>query len=1006
MTTFFRLLSRAAIALGGVVMLQACDDKIVAPVQPRIRLLEVFPNPATVRVNEDLVMVARVSADSGADLSLTWQSSDPRRVSVTSSGILRGVSVGPAVIIVQSDADPEFSSVIGVTVLPAYTGVTAITTSPAVVALLPGQRQAVTATVTADPGVSRAVRYSVDNPAVATVSADGLLTGVAIGSARLTVRSVVDTAVQTSVPITVRAPTGARVSIQAITSRSTNLPVDLNSVQGQVDVLVNLEPGEATLSRLDLVVTNNGRDTVVASQTFSATQAVAAFATGVHASINAAVVVQSFRTDAFDAGVGTVYFRNGATTIKAVAVDITTAGTTQQSASSSVVANLNNLDGFVTQVRPLSTTGTPSALDPAGRRWLQAGRGLVFTTTPVLFSNRLLGARTMSFPGQAPRASVTSTSTGVSVDTLRLPADYVGANAGESYINGELPSVQASDAGGNLIPLVPALLGGSGGGIMNVQPSFTTGIRLEGIRVDNAPPPAATLVLTSDRGNSNNWVNGSYPFAAGLQNLTQDAGVGLRGGTASLTAQSAEVAFLAVAAGETDTTEVTTGASLAATNSNLSYQLFARYSDRLGNVRLIALTGIGAHPGTRFGVDLLPPTLRYSTGTLIGRTLITTNSDSIFNSNSGGAGHRAFAVEAIDDRSGLPSGRVAVTLRRFAQPNPANSFAGTYTCVIGTGAACDPVFRSYEATPLADDYRRTSVLVDDSTGIEGYYLFAATAQDQAGNVSTPRTKKALIDHGTDVSAPAMTGLGVSGVFRGNEPAAFVALATDNIELRSGGLLVRYPNLPGASQMLAYGTPFGGATTIGIAFDSLLTSPIAGTHPAFTIARFIRSLEVVDTLDRPPTGAQVTVKPNGANAWVTDFAFGGAPSTLPANITIVPGSVQSAPSSPVYAGNAGTQLELQTWKRAGTSGLRFEAIGPSGQIAPPFSRVIIARLENTGLTVNAQAWRVIGEVGSPVGFDNGLRRVWSWDFGGLGSGSYLAIGINAAGDGLVTRVVTP
>ncbi len=411
------------------------------------------------------------------------------------------------------------------------------------------------------------------------------------------------------------------------------------------------------------------------------------------------------------------------------------------------------------------------------------------------------------------------------------------------------------------------------------------------------------------------------------------------------------------------------------------------------------------HPRTRFGVDKKTPTLRYSAGTLIGRTLISANSDSIFTTNTTGTGHRAFAVEAIDDRSGLPSGRVAVTVRRFAQPNPANSFTGTFTCVIGTGATCNPAFRNYD-TVLPDDFRRTSVLVDDSTGVEGYYLFSATAQDQAGNISTPRTKKALIDLGTGVSAPAMTGLGVSGVFRGNESASFVALATDNIELQAGGLLVRYPNLPGASQMLAYGTPFGGATAIGVAFDSLLTSPIAGTHPAFTITRFIRSLEVVDSLDRPSSLALASVKPNGANAWVTDFAFGGAPSTLPANITIVPGSIQSSNSLPVFAGNAGTQLEVRTWSRFGTSGLRFDATGPSGQIAPPFSRVIIARLEATGLTVNTQAWRVIGEVVAPTGFDNGLRRVWSWDFGGLGSGDYVAIGVNLAGDGLVTRVVTP
>ncbi len=587
MTKFFRLLTRSATVLGGVVMLQACDEKIVAPVAPRIRRLEVFPNPATVRVGEDLLMVARVLADSGANLALTWQSSDPRRVSASSTGIIRGVAVGPAVIVVQSDADPEFSSVIPVTVIPAYTGVSAVAASPVLVTLLPGQRQSVTATVTADPGISRAVRYSVDNPAVATVSADGVLTGVSAGTGRLTIRSVVDTAVQTSIPITVRAPTGARVSIQAVTSRSTNLPVDLNNVQGQVDVLVNLEPGEATLSRLDLVVTNNGRDTVVASQTFTPAQAAQAFATGVNNAVSGAVVVQSFRTDAFDPGAGTVSFRNGATTIRAVAVDISASGATQQSSSSSVAGNLNNVSGFIVQVRPLSNTGVPSALDPAGRRWVQAGRGLVFTTTPVLYAPRILGARTISFPGNAPIASVTATVTGVSVDTLIMPLSYSGPNSGDSYVNGELPTVQASDAFGNQIPLVPALAGGSGGGVMNVQPSFTTGLRLEGIRVDNAPPPAATLVLTSDRGNSNNWVNGSYPFAAGLLNLVQDPGIGLRGTSSAVTPQSAEVTFGAVADGQSDTTEVTTGSSLAPSNSNLSYQLFARYADRLGNTRVV-----------------------------------------------------------------------------------------------------------------------------------------------------------------------------------------------------------------------------------------------------------------------------------------------------------------------------------------------------------------------------------------------------------------------------------
>jgi hypothetical protein len=985
--------------------LSACDEPIVAPPTPRVRSVEVFPNPATVRVDEDLVMVMKVAADSGADMTVNWRSSDPRRVSITQTGIMRGLSVGPAVVTVQSKDDPSISVAVPVNVMPKYTGVTSISVSPAVIALIPGQTQPVAATMVVDPGISRAVSYTVDKPAIATVSAEGLVTAVSVGTASLTVRSRADTSVLATVPITVRAPTGARVSIQAITSQRTNQPVDLLNTQGQVDVLINLEPGEARLSRLDLVVNSNGRDTVVASQSFTASQATAAFATGVQGNVSAATIVQSFRTDAFDASTGRVFFTNGPATIKAIAVDVTPTGTTQQSATSSIAAVLNNPDGFVMQVRPLSSTATTSALDRAGRRWIQAGRGLAITTTPVLFSRRLLGSRTITFPGTSSTgASVLSTASGVSVDTLRLPPNYVGPTTGIGYANGELPAVTASDAGGNPMTLVPALASGEGAGILNLQPTFTTGIRLEGLRIDNAPPPRLTLALTSTRGNTNNWINGEYVFADGLDSLSADIGVGLRGTLATPTPASAEVAFLAVGGSLTDTTEVVNGAGLAPTTSNLAYKLLVRYADRLGNTQTDSMIGRGAHPGTRFGVDNTPPTIRYATTLVAGRTLVTANSDSVFASNASGAGRRVFGVEAIDDVSGLPSGRVAVTLRRFAQPNRANDYTGTYTCLIGTGASCEPVFRSYE-TLLSDDYRQMSVLVDDSTGVDGYYHFSATVQDQAGNVSGTIRKRILIDAGTGAAAPSISGLGVSGVFTGNEPAAFIALASDNVELRSGGLLLRYPTLPGETQLLAYGTPNGGAISLGTAFDSLLTSPIAGTHPAFTVPRFIRTMELVDSLDRPPTSAAANAKPNAATAWVTDFAVGGSPASLATEAPIVAGAVQSPSRAPVFAGNSGTANELTTWARAGSSGLRFDAVGPSGQIAPPFTRVIIARLEDTALTGTPRAWRVVGELTSPSGSDNGLRRVWSWNFGFLGSGQYVAIGVNAAGDGLISRVVS-
>jgi hypothetical protein len=562
----------------------------------------------------------------------------------------------------------------------------------------------------------------------------------------------------------------------------------------------------------------------------------------------------------------------------------------------------------------------------------------------------------------------------------------------------------ASDASGNIMPLVAPLTNGDGGGVLNAQTTFSSGVRLEGIRVDNAPPPAPILSISNAQRNSNNWVNGAYQFASGLTNLAPDPGVGLPGTAGTPTVASANVQFFVGSPSDPDTVQAITADQLLPSTTNSEYSVEAVLSDRLGNVRRVGLTPTSSHPGTRFGVDKAPPTLRYTQGSLTGLTLVSTNSDSVFTSATGGLGPRVYAVDVIDDRSGLPNDRVAITVTRFAPPNPTGTFTGTTTCLVGSGASCTPAFLPFESV-LPDNFRQLTVPVDGGSGLEGYFTFTATAQDQAGNISAPRSKRALIDAGTGESAPFMTGLGVSGVLIGGDSARFLALATDNVELARGGIVVAYPNLLGASQILAYGTPTLGGRSIGTKFDSLLTTPIAGAHPAFTVANFIRGLEVVNVSDEPQAYPGVSAKPNAANAWVADFAFGGAPSTLAANIPIVAGSVQSPGANPGFLSGVGTPRELQKWRRvAGVSGLQFEAVGPSGQTVSPFARVLLVRLQPSGLTVNPMVWQVLSEITIPLGTDNGLRRTWTYNFGSLGSGEYMAIGVTASGDAISTRIV--
>jgi hypothetical protein len=1013
-----KALKAAVVGSSLIVVAGSCGDTITEPnLGPQVRMLQVFPNPAVVRVDEALVMVVTMAADSGANTALTWTSADPRRVSVSETGIITGVSVGPAVVTVQSVGNPALFAAVPVTVTPAYTGVHRISASPSSLTLIPGQTQAIAAVVDADSKVSRDVRFEIDSTSVATVTTAGLVTAVAPGSARVVVRSTVDASITAVVGVTVRAPSPAQISIQALTSGGTSVPVNLESVRGQVDAVVNVTIGEAALDRVDLVATNNGRDTVVASQNYSSALAAArarllrsarSMSDTARIAAELAPIVLSFRTNAFNATSGAVSLRNGATTLKAVAVHKPGAGTTtQQQASNGIAFHLSNLDGFVVSVRGLSNTGIASATDANGRRWMQAGRGLVFTSLPIAFSGRQVGGRTISFPGDNPIASISSTKSGESVDTLMLPATFASAVTGAAYINGELPSITSADQSGasmDLVPSTSSVVGGSGAGVINAQATYQSGTRLDGIRVDNAPPPAATFVISSSQQNVNNWVNGAYKFTSGLTGIAPDVGVGLVGSNTSPTAESMNATILVIGGDLTDTTEAQTGSQLPPSNTNTAYVALARYADRLGNTRVVPLAANGVHPRATFGVDLQAPTVRYTPTALTTETLVTDGTDSVFASLTGLNGPMVFAIDAIDDRSGLADGRVGITLKRFAQPNPVGTFNGTTTCVIGVNGTCGPAYQAYENV-LTDQFRQVTIALDGGSALEGYYTFSATAQDQAGNVSAPRTKQALYDKGSNGSAPSLTGLGVSGVLVGGQPAAFIALAVDNVELARGGVVVTYPNLP-TSQMLTYHTVTSGGVAIGTAFDASLTSPVAGTHAAFTMPNFIRGLESVSGTDAPQAYPASTAKPTSVTGWVRDFAPNNPASSLATPAPIPASSVQSPTSAmPGFAAGVGTSNELQFWRRVGTTGMAFEAIGPSGQANLPFARVLLARLEPSGFGANADVWHVVSELTTPVGTDNGLRRAWTYDFGSQSGGSYVAIGISAAGDAIVTRVIT-
>jgi hypothetical protein len=111
---------------------------------------------------------------------------------VSSAGVITAVSLGTATITITATAPGNTSfaaatvtELVTVSVAPA---VADVQVTPGTASLMPGSTQQLTATVRDSSGAAlsgRAVTWSTSNPAIATVSATGLVTAVAVGTGRL-----------------------------------------------------------------------------------------------------------------------------------------------------------------------------------------------------------------------------------------------------------------------------------------------------------------------------------------------------------------------------------------------------------------------------------------------------------------------------------------------------------------------------------------------------------------------------------------------------------------------------------------------------------------------------------------------------------------------------------------------------------------------------------------------------------------------------------------------------
>ena len=704
-----------ALAFAGV--LAGCGDDVTVNPDRRVTIT---PPSASIKVGDAVTFSATVSGLSNT--AVTWATDNQAVATVDNNGKATAVSVGTATITATASGDAAVKASAVVTVTGS--GVTAVVVSPNAQILKAGEFVQATANVTADPGVARTVTWSSSANAVATVDQTGKVTAVSEGSATITAASTVDPSVTGSMALTVRPLTQAQVSIQAVTQGGTNQPVNFNNVQGQIDVVLNVDPGDETVSTVSVNIDGQAACTRALSGSESEALRLAAAFPNL-ASIEAVDVVCSINTAEFDPEDGSVSFLNGQHTISATAE---VAGPPARTITSSAQpATFNNQSGFIAMVSNTNTVGGPaSAINPTnGLRYIQGDVTLTLAAVNYTAGGATVTSVNGNFLGQA---FSNNTPTG-QIFTIALTEED------------DLDDYQTPLGSAHSIPVVTSSTLSSGvqgpTQILNVGASADNlGLaRFDSVRVDNVEPATPTLAAFP------NWLSAAFAFDSTSANVSNvmDAGV-----------NNVTLQFYVIdgalpdddACDLTGMTAVTTAEALAESLTSLEYNGKVVITDALGNRTCVDFANT-------FGVDKGAPEVEDIEAPADGDIFAT--------------------IAAPDDAISLT---ISDTLSGPREPDPINlsirrRTATATTCLVGSGSACNQVASANPA-----DSRGGSTTA-------AYYTYTVSASDSANNATENTVATFLFD---DV-APAQTGAPQQpATYTAGAAATFTVAASDNLDL--------------------------------------------------------------------------------------------------------------------------------------------------------------------------------------------------------------------------------
>jgi len=164
-------------------------------------------NATSLIATTTLQLTATVLPANADNKNVTWSTSDATKATVSTTGLVTGVAVGAVVIKAVSVAVPALEKTFDLTVtaIIPVASITITSAGDAITLASNGQLQ-LTATVLPEDAFDKTVTWSSSDVTKATVSATGLVSGVAEGAVTITATSTLTTTVSQTFALTIEDP--------------------------------------------------------------------------------------------------------------------------------------------------------------------------------------------------------------------------------------------------------------------------------------------------------------------------------------------------------------------------------------------------------------------------------------------------------------------------------------------------------------------------------------------------------------------------------------------------------------------------------------------------------------------------------------------------------------------------------------------------------------------------------------------------------------------------------